>query len=361
MRVFYSRVVTLLCRFLGPPAKPLKKFESGRDSVSHSACPNRDWAKLRSVFSSRMFAWSGVTAALLLVGATFWTLLAPPSATIIEAQDAIWANVQSMQNGEALGYRWRTLESGTAKIAFRQGATMTVEGPAAFRVLSSTSCELQEGALTAYVPEKAVGFSVAVGNASIVDLGTTFRVDTYADGKAIAYVTQGMVQIDLHGRKESLTLNAGQIAEWSKSARPQLLPADSVAPKTSGNMVFDTHQPSSLGIGQYKHDGRAFVFLECRETVLRHELRLDVKLSGPHYEFTASEGAVPAGTHVRSYLIHFSPQQKRQILSGWVIFPDPILGILCDSDRLNATNADLGNTVLLRCQHAERGWNLSPT
>lgn len=344
-------------RFSVPlPAKVrAEKIPSSGAKLSPSKPLSKDWTSLWSQFSRKTLAWSGALAVLLLVSAAVWPLLKPPSALIFENKDALWGDALARENGAALGDQWVTLATGSSKIAFRRGTTMTVEGPATFRILSADSCELKEGSLSAYVPEEAIGFRVALADANIVDLGTAFRVDKELEGKTRVYVSAGKVRVEPQNADNALTLQSGQIVEWSDSAPLQLSSSKNFVPTTSGKMVFDTYQPPSLGYAQYRHDDKIFVFLERPETVLQHDLRVDVMLTGAHVNFTSSQGTIPKGTRVRSYLVHFSPVQKRRILSGAAVFPEPILGVICDSDRLNATNTTLGTNMLLRCFHNERG------
>ena len=250
----------------------------GKQSIATPA--TTDWHRLWSILSPQVLAWSGSLAALVLISATIWSLLVPPSATILENHDALWADTINRQIGDGLGHDWLTIESGSSKLAFREGAFMTVEGPATFRILSSSSCELKQGSLSAYVPPEAIGFSVVMSDATVTDLGTAFRIDERIDGKTQLYVTEGRVRVDMAASRESLELQAGEIAEWSKSDLPRRRSTARIVPKTSGNVVFDNYHPASLGIGQYKHDDKIFVYLERPEAVLKHALRVDIMSQG---------------------------------------------------------------------------------
>ena len=321
------------------------------------------WGYLRGVFSEnpRLPMWGGMLAALLLLGFGLTSLLRPSAANILASEDAIWSDMRSRQIGDSLGKHWVRLESGACKIVFREGAVLTLEGPTQFRVLSASRCEMKTGSLSAYVPQQAVGFKVELADATVIDLGTAFRIDEETNGKTRVYVTEGLVRIEPREKNATpLTLEAGTIAEWSPAVAPKIQPLDALVPKTSASVTFSTYHPTSLGFDQFEHNDEIFLFLERPEAVLQHELRVDVMNPGAHREFIRSEGTIPTGSHVRSYLIHFSPAQKRQILAGKVTFSSKILGILCDSDRLNATNNTLGTAHLLGCMHPERGLESQP-
>ncbi len=71
--------------------------------------------------------------------------------------------------------------------------------------------------------------------------------------------------------------------------------------------------------------------------------------------------ALPAGSVVDCYLVHFAPEGlERQQLSGTIRFPGKILGVITSSDRLNATNHMLGAEWTLQCFHGQRGVESTP-
>ncbi len=114
------------------------------------------------------------------------------------------------------------LKSGVVELAFASGAKVVVEGPATFTPDSSGQISLSAGQLTAYVPPKAVGFSVATPSGTIVDLGTEFGVSLESDGTTAVEVFTGRVKAQPGPQRRSgekvfteRLLTAGQTARVS--------------------------------------------------------------------------------------------------------------------------------------------------
>ena len=306
----------------------------------------------------RAAAWCAVAATLLVLAVpTVWRLRSP-AATVVPgglAADAPLAAPAPV----ALGSDWWTLDEGAAAIAFRSGARVVVEGPAQLRVRTGNSCELRYGALAAYVPAEARGFAVEVAGARVVDLGTAFRVTAVNDGAAAVHVTEGSVRLQpAHG--ESLLLPAGRGARWTASQPPRAVALTDLVPAASPSVIVANLHPRELGFQPFEPDDRAFVFLERAETTLPHDLALDVERTGEHGVFHGPQGLLAEGSTVRSFLVHFCPSGRQSLLSGSITFAEPILGIVCQTDRLNATNSILGDPVGLRCEHHERGMESRP-
>ena len=89
------------------------------------------------------------------------------------------------------------LEVGLARLDFRNGATVTLQGPAEFEILSTDRTILTSGILTASIPESAVGFEVVTPTMDVVDLGTAFGVSVGADGETDVCVFEGEVEVSL--------------------------------------------------------------------------------------------------------------------------------------------------------------------
>jgi len=79
--------------------------------------------------------------------------------------------------GSPLAPGWLRLKSGLAQIEFYQGARVTLEGPAEFRLISPREAYCTSGKLSAHVPPQAKGFRIDTPRGSIVDLGTDFGLD----------------------------------------------------------------------------------------------------------------------------------------------------------------------------------------
>ena len=61
------------------------------------------------------------------------------------------------------------------------GASVTLQGPAAYEIAGPMETRLHHGILTARIPESAIGFTVETSAMNVVDLGTAFGVSVNAD------------------------------------------------------------------------------------------------------------------------------------------------------------------------------------
>ena len=104
---------------------------------------------------------------------------------------------------------WLRLNSGQVQIEFYQGARVTLEGPAAFQLLSSGEAYCQYGKLSAHVPPQARGFRIHTPRGTIVDLGTEFGLNVDTDGAEV-HVFEG--EIELHQGQDMQSLKEGQAA-----------------------------------------------------------------------------------------------------------------------------------------------------
>jgi hypothetical protein len=86
------------------------------------------------------------------------------------------------------------LDHGLVEVRFRSGASVVLEGPSAFELLSVNSARLLKGRLAARVPEPARGFEIFTPEGRVVDLGTEFGISVSDKGSADVYVFKGKVQ-----------------------------------------------------------------------------------------------------------------------------------------------------------------------
>ncbi|MEN3941243.1 LamG-like jellyroll fold domain-containing protein [Prosthecobacter sp. SYSU 5D2] len=101
---------------------------------------------------------------------------------------------ESHAPGSPLSPGWLRLKSGLAQIEFYQGARVTLEGPAQFRLISSSEAYCASGKLSAHVPPQAVGFRIETPKGTIVDLGTDFGLDLN-DAAGELHVFKGEVEL----------------------------------------------------------------------------------------------------------------------------------------------------------------------
>lgn len=121
----------------------------------------------------------------------------PRVATLVDATDAVWAGGDARPEvGGGLRGGWLTLESGTARIEFLSGATVTIKGPATLGLNSTRRAFLRSGLLEAHVPPRARGFTVGAPGCAVVDLGTVFSLHVEAR-QSVVQVLKGQVRLDL--------------------------------------------------------------------------------------------------------------------------------------------------------------------
>ena len=166
-----------------------------------------------------------IAAALLLTAVLWWTLRPAPLATLVEAKGARWeSSTLPTEPGSALSKGRLRLAQGLARVVFRSGAEVSLEGPAELELTGANACFLHSGTLVAHVPVSAHGFTVGTTNARLIDHGTDFGISTDAAGQAQVQVLQGEVELQ-HARsgqnlrlltKESAAITADKLASGTK-------------------------------------------------------------------------------------------------------------------------------------------------
>lgn len=117
-------------------------------------------------------------------------------ARVSDIANARWTgNSGELKTGEILPDTSLRLESGVVELTFASSAKVAVQGPAEFKCIDGNSLELRQGKLSAEVPQPAKGFSVHTPNATVVDLGTRFGLDTRGTNSSEVAVFEGKVQV----------------------------------------------------------------------------------------------------------------------------------------------------------------------
>lgn len=307
--------------------------------------------------------WFATAAALMLL-AGFWYTQTRSIATVVSVEDVEWSEGSSYAIGDGLREGWLELESGVVQLAFGNSAMVSVRGPARFQLISESEGLLETGRLTAHVPEDAVGFTVATPDLTVVDLGTGFDMHVDDDGKSHVHVVEGRVLVQSTSQNDDVQLSAGQMVTYDREAMPEkqlrVLTSRQAVPRTKGNLSFTQEHPTSLGYKTFIDDETVHVFHESAYLSLPHEVRVNHTRPGKHASIEVPRTVIAAGTRVHSYLLHFAPVSRRKMVEGSVTFPGKILGVIGDTDMLNATNTVLGSTWTLRCFHPERGIESTP-
>ena len=118
----------------------------------------------------------------------------PAIARLAYASHAKWG-IKERSQGDRFDKGKVHLETGLARLDFCNGATITLQGPAEFEIVSSDRTVLTSGILTASVPDSAVGFQVLTPAMDVVDLGTAFGVSVGGDGETDVCVFEGEVEV----------------------------------------------------------------------------------------------------------------------------------------------------------------------
>lgn len=112
------------------------------------------------------------------------------------------------------------LLAGEFDLLLDSGARLRVAGPATLRCTGDNEIEFLHGQLTAYAPQRAVGFTVHVAGAKLVDLGTEFGLQVDPLGSAEAHVYQGEVTVELDAAAgEPIHLRSNQAVRWKRGKR----------------------------------------------------------------------------------------------------------------------------------------------
>lgn len=220
-------------------------------SPGSAALPRRPW------FS----AWRRplqIAAAVAILAAGWWAVTPPTFATLADSAGAQWeSGTLPTQPGSKLGAGRLRLAKGIARVVFRSGAEVSLEGPAELELTGRNACHLHSGALVAHVPEGARGFAVGTANARLIDHGTDFGISTDAVGQAQVQVLQGEVELQ-HGRSgETLRL----LTKESAAITPERLAAGTKGEGEPDRYAFarssDSQRKPSLMLTTAAGDGEA--------------------------------------------------------------------------------------------------------
>lgn len=285
-------------------------------------------------------------------------------ATLAYTSHARWESGERVL-GVGFGKGKLNLEVGLARLDFRNGATVTLQGPAEFEILSTDKTILSSGILTASIPESAVGFEVVTPTMDVIDLGNAFGVSVGADGQTDVCVFEGEVEVSLSERADTPQLVSEGNAVRS---RPQADTIDSVDysteryedawPVTSGVlqatglMKFVSPGPDFVP-GKYEDSERILVFPERSHVLLTSGLEVNVTEPGRYIRVRRQDKQpIAAGHVIRSYLLQLNPIGefgRKEVdgarVIGQITFDRPILGLIGKTTLLNGTDELLGHPL----------------
>ncbi len=231
--------------------------------------------------------------------------------------DAVWEDV-ALSTGGIVPPGELLLKSGLAQFELFSGVTLTVEGEAAFSILSPMEVSVATGKVRARVPEPAQGFRLLTEAGEVVDLGTEFAVNVSGE-QAEVHVLDGEVEWNPNGLP-SQRLKQGDATRTS-GQRQTTMTAD---PKTFVGSVDlirrirdqqqarrEAWQNQSNSISR---DERLIAHYQLNAGTVAERRLPNLALLGHHY---ASEGAVVAATGAQNRwgesasALDFSPAGSR--------------------------------------------------
>lgn len=187
----------------------------------------RDFPKMESR-SNRLSHWIWKAAAAFVLGAGIsgaaWvTKQQVFLATLVEVRGARWeGGLLPTEAGSRLEAGRLRLAEGLARLVFKSGVEMTVEGPADLQLVNGGFCKLEYGGVVASVPPNAKGFTVQTAHAKVVDLGTEFGIRADREGLASVQVLKGTVELRHDKGGEPLRVGLNQIAVVNASGMTRI-------------------------------------------------------------------------------------------------------------------------------------------
>lgn len=290
--------------------------------------------------------------------------VAPAIATLAYTSNARWAGDERAL-GVGFGKGKLNLEVGLARLDFRNGATVTLQGPAEFEILSADKTILSSGILTASIPESAVGFEVLTPAMDVVDLGTAFGVSVGAGGETDVCVFEGEVEVSLsdsaytpqlvregnavRSRPKADTIDS---VDYSTERYEGAWPVTSGVLQATGLMKFVSPGPEFVP-GKYEDSEHILVFLERSQVLLNSDLKVNVTKPGQYIRVRRQDKQpIAAGQVIRSYLLQLNPIGefgRKEVdgarVIGQITFDRPILGLIGGTTLLNKTDELLGHPL----------------
>jgi hypothetical protein len=161
-------------------------------------------------------------------------------AVLLRVHGAVWEDSEvPTRPGAALPRGWLHLKSGVAHLEFYSGATVILEGPADFRLISRTEAYCLRGKLRATVPPQAQGFTIGSPKLNLVDRGTEFGLQVGDKDATEVHVFQGKVELyDAPGRaapSKELTTGKGVRLNGPDGLSP--IPTDPAAFQTAEGLA----------------------------------------------------------------------------------------------------------------------------
>ncbi len=147
------------------------------------------------------------------------------------------------------------LTEGLVELAFPSGASVIIESPAVFRVLSETSLAVDTGRCSVYAPEGAEGFHIETPVTRIVDRGTRFAVSVSETNETEVQVLEGIADVyrrDIANSAQGAIAAAGQAQPTEISETPETRLVEREARRFTA-FGGDAASPLTYTPGAYRH------------------------------------------------------------------------------------------------------------
>jgi hypothetical protein len=286
----------------------------------------------------------------------------PRFAMLTHTGDVAWSadtNVPRL-DGARFGRGVVAFDSGFVRIAFDNGASVALQGPARFELIDADHARLHHGCLTAHAPQLEDGFTIDTPTMNVVDRGTAFGISVSPAGDTDVAVFEGEVDVAVAGKggekREWMRLKAGAAVRalagrmridsvtFDGDVFTEVWPVASGVVRTTGVVRFIEPGPPPIP-HRYEDTNHIVVFPERDGATLAADTPVNIDTPGIYYAPFDGMYTLPAGVQIRSYLLQFNPVGRvdsRQTLVGAVTFDQPILGIIVTDEYLHASDDALG-------------------
>ena len=241
-----SEARKLMASYMRLEGAAIQIAKAGMETIGQTASEKREQAQNidgANLIESKRFAlnsppiknrilWIAI-ASICLVGLSFLIYkLAEPSpslkssvnqatpkvASLVRAVDVEWIRSEiSTKVGTRLPAGRLALSSGLVEIQFDSGASVILEGPAEFDLVSADRGFLQRGKLRGVVPPGSEGFTVGSAELTVVDLGTEFGFQVDETGGAEVHVFDG--EVEIHDSSNLIEFEKGRILTAGNGVR----------------------------------------------------------------------------------------------------------------------------------------------
>lgn len=136
---------------------------------------------------------------------------------VVRQQECVWKDSPALVNNR-FGVGRLELESGVAKLNFRSGTDLVLQGPCSVDVIASDSAKLLAGSVYVNVSDVSSGFVMQTPEATIVDEGTEYAV-ALASTQTEVHVFDGSVFWVVDGGENEFRerINSGEAKSYLRS------------------------------------------------------------------------------------------------------------------------------------------------